>query len=46
MPVERTDDARRVVVGAAAELPPGGGRIVVPFRGRAGNGVFNVNVAY
>ena len=46
MPVERADEARRVVVGAAAELPPGGRRIVVPFRGRAGIGVFNVNGAY
>ena len=40
MPV---DDTRRVVVGPVAELPPGTRRIIVPFRGRAGIGVFNVN---
>jgi nitrite reductase (NADH) small subunit len=28
------------------ELPPGERRIVVPFRGRAGIGVFNVNGAF
>jgi nitrite reductase/ring-hydroxylating ferredoxin subunit len=41
-----TDDTRRVVVGRADEIPPGARRIVVPFRGRAGIGVFNVNGAY
>ena len=40
MPVDTT---RRVVVGPVAEFPPGTRRIVVPFRGRAGIGVFNVN---
>jgi nitrite reductase/ring-hydroxylating ferredoxin subunit len=35
--------AERVVVAPAAEIPPGHRRIVVPFRGRAGIGVFNVN---
>lgn len=40
------DDTRRVVVGAVAEIPPGTRRIVVPFRGRAGIGVFNVNGAF
>jgi 3-phenylpropionate/trans-cinnamate dioxygenase ferredoxin subunit len=34
--------AERVVVGRAAEFAPGERRIVVPFRGRAGIGVFNV----
>ena len=33
---------RRVVVGTVAEIPAGGRKIVVPFRGRAGIGVFNV----
>jgi len=32
-----------VVVGPVAEIPPGGRRLVIPFRGRAGIGVFNVN---
>jgi nitrite reductase/ring-hydroxylating ferredoxin subunit len=32
----------RVVVARVDELPPGERRIVVPFRGRAGIGVFNV----
>jgi nitrite reductase/ring-hydroxylating ferredoxin subunit len=34
---------RRVVVGSVEEIPPGTRKIVVPFRGRAGIGVFNVN---
>jgi nitrite reductase/ring-hydroxylating ferredoxin subunit len=34
---------RRVVVGTVEEIPPGSRKIVVPFRGRAGIGVFNVN---
>lgn len=33
---------RRVVVAKAAEIPEGGRKIVAPFRGRAGIGVFNV----
>ncbi|MGH2551733.1 MAG: Rieske (2Fe-2S) protein, partial [Thermomicrobiales bacterium] len=37
------DNTRRVVVGPVEELPPGERKIVVPFRGRAGIGVFNVN---
>lgn len=32
-----------MVVGPVAEIPPGGRRLVIPFRGRAGIGVFNVN---
>ncbi len=40
------DDTRRVVVGPAAEFPPGTRRIIVPFRGRAGIGLFNVNGTY
>jgi nitrite reductase (NADH) small subunit len=32
----------RVVVGKVSEIPPGERKIVVPFRGRAGIGVFNV----
>ena len=41
-----TDLSRRVVAGRAEEIPPGTRRIVVPFRGRAGIGVFNVGGAY
>lgn len=32
-----------MVVGPVAEIPPGRRRLVIPFRGRAGIGVFNVN---
>lgn len=39
-------NVKRVVVGPAAEFPAGTRRIVVPFRGRAGVGVFNVNGTY
>ena len=35
--------AERVVVGRADDISPGERRIVVPFRGRAGIGVFNVH---
>jgi nitrite reductase/ring-hydroxylating ferredoxin subunit len=38
--------AERVVVAPAAEIGPGERRIVVPFRGRAGIGVFNVGGAF
>ena len=34
--------ARRVVVGKVSEIPVGGRKLIVPFRGRAGIGVFNV----
>lgn len=40
------DRVRRVVVGAAEEIAPGERRIVTPFRGRAGIGVFNVQGSY
>ena len=33
----------RVLVGPAAEIVPGQRRIIVPFRGRAGIGVFNID---
>lgn len=36
----------RVVVCPEGELPPGARRMVVPFRGRAGIGVFNVGGEY
>lgn len=36
------EEALRVAVCPAAELGPGERRLVVPFRGRAGIGVFNV----
>jgi nitrite reductase/ring-hydroxylating ferredoxin subunit len=32
----------RAIVGTVDEIPPGRRKIVVPFRGRAGIGVFNV----
>lgn len=38
--------ARRVVVGPVAEFPVGTRQMIVPFRGRAGIGVFNVNGTY
>ena len=38
----RAPAMRRVVVGTVAEIPAGGRKIVVPCRGRAGIGVFNV----
>ena len=41
-----TRNERRVIVGPVDEIPPGSRRIVVPFRGRAGIGVFNVNGTY
>lgn len=40
------EEAARVVVCATDELPPGGRRLVTPFRGRAGIGVFNVGGEY
>jgi len=33
---------RRIVVGKTGEIPAGGRKIIVPFRGRAGIGIFNV----
>ena len=36
----------RVTVGKVSEIPPGGRKIIVPFRGRAGIGVFNVNGSF
>jgi nitrite reductase (NADH) small subunit len=35
-----------VVVGRVEEIPPGGRKLVVPFRGRAGIGVFNIDGAF
>ena len=35
----------RVVIAKVWEIPPGDRKIVVPFRGRAGIGVFNLNGA-
>ncbi len=32
-----------IVVGKAGEIPVGGRKIVVPFRGRAGIGIFNID---
>ena len=42
-PRSMVDNTKRVVVGAVEEIPPGARKLVVPFRGRAGIGVFNVN---
>ena len=44
MPVD--ESVRRVVAGTVEELPPGERKLIVPFRGRAGIGVFNVNGSY
>ena len=35
-----------IVVGKTAEIPVGGRKIIVPFRGRAGIGIFNVGGAF
>ena len=35
-----------VVVGRVEEIPPGQRKLVVPFRGRAGIGVFNIDGAF
>ncbi len=43
MPV---DNLRRVVAGRVEEIPSGERKLIVPFRGRAGIGVFNVNGTY
>jgi nitrite reductase (NADH) small subunit len=40
------DLPRRVVAGRVGDIAPGSRKIIVPFRGRAGIGVFNVNGAY
>ncbi|HEX4214258.1 MAG TPA: Rieske (2Fe-2S) protein [Candidatus Dormibacteraeota bacterium] len=39
-------EAVRVVVGPVEDLPSGSRRLVVPFRGRAGIGVFNIGGRY
>jgi nitrite reductase/ring-hydroxylating ferredoxin subunit len=46
MPLDPATDVRRVVAGRIEEIPPGERKLIVPFRGRAGIGVFNVNGAY
>jgi nitrite reductase/ring-hydroxylating ferredoxin subunit len=46
MPLDAANDVRRVIAGTVDDIPPGGRKIVVPFRGRAGIGVFNVNGEY
>jgi hypothetical protein len=35
-----------VIVGRVEEIPPGQRKLVVPFRGRAGIGVFNIDGAF
>jgi nitrite reductase/ring-hydroxylating ferredoxin subunit len=40
------DRVRRIVVGRTEDIPPGARKIVTPFRGRAGVGVFNVHGTY
>ena len=35
-----------IVVGKVDEIPRGGRKIIVPFRGRAGIGIFNVDGSY
>ncbi len=46
MPLDPSSDIRRVVAGRVEEIPPGERKLIVPFRGRAGIGVFNVNGDY
>lgn len=46
MPLDVANDVRRVVAGPVEEIAPGQRKIIVPFRGRAGIGVFNVNGQY
>ena len=46
MTTDRAHNVTRVVAGTVEEIPPGGRKLIVPFRGRAGIGVFNVNGAY
>jgi len=36
----------RIVVARVSEIPPGQRKIVVPFRGRAGIGIFNVGGSF
>ena len=36
-------EVRRIVVGRVEEIPPGQRKLVVPFRGKAGIGVFNLD---
>jgi len=44
--IDRAHNIKRVVAGSVEEIPPGGRKLIVPFRGRAGIGVFNVNGSY
>jgi nitrite reductase (NADH) small subunit len=44
--MEHGYNLQRLVVGQVDEIPPGARKLVVPFRGRAGIGVFNVNGEY
>ncbi len=46
MTLDRAHNIQRIVAGRVDEIPPGGRKLVVPFRGRAGIGVFNVNGRY
>ncbi len=46
MPLDTANDVRRVVAGPVEGFGPGERRIIVPFRGRAGIGVFNVAGQY
>lgn len=43
MTLNRGYNVKRVVAGPVEEIPPGGRKLIVPFRGRAGIGVFNIN---
>lgn len=46
MPLDATTDVRRVVAGTVEEITPTNRALIVPFRGRAGIGVFNVDGQY
>lgn len=41
MPLAVANDVRRVIAGAVEEILPGQRRIIVPFRGRVGIGVYS-----
>ena len=44
--MNRVEETRRVVVGPVSELSPGERKLIVPFRGRAGIGVFNIKGSF
>ena len=43
---DRSDRMARLVVGTTEEILPGGRKLVAPFRGKAGIGIFNIAGRY